>query len=117
MELLVTILAALSVLLSVCLLFIVLQLYRQAGRLQQRVDDGSGLAPMPPNRTLIGIEILNPFELAEQDSRLARPLIAMAPGVIRRIVYRRTRETLIPQLAERGVRADVRVYRSEDGKP
>lgn len=108
------ILSAAAILLGVWLLLTLRRLKSQARALNQRIDDARGLPATPKDRSLIGIEILNPFELATRDSRLARPLIAVTPGLIRRIVYRRTTEILVPQLAEHGVLADVKLYRKGD---
>lgn len=87
-------------------------LNRRASALHQRVDGEPGVALPARSGTVISVEILNPFELATHDSRLARPLIAIAPGVIHRIVYRRTAQIMTAQLAERGVRAEVKIHRS-----
>lgn len=57
----------------------------------------------------IAIEILNPYELASAENRLAHPLIAVAPELVRRIVYKRTLQTIVEQLEARGVRANVKI--------
>jgi hypothetical protein len=62
------------------------------------------------NGTLISIEILNPVELASQESPLAGPLGQVAPGLIRRLVYQRAAEMLRQQLGEHGVQAEVRIH-------
>lgn len=59
---------------------------------------------------LITIEILNPVELASQESPLAGPLGRVAPGLIRRLVYQRAAEMLRQQLGEHGVQAEVRIH-------
>ena len=58
---------------------------------------------------LITIEILNPVELASQESPLAGPLGRLAPGLIRKRVYQRAAEMLRRQLGEHGVQAEVRI--------
>lgn len=80
--------------------------------LQSRIADTPGIVPAT-KAPVIGIEILNPFELATATNRLARPLIAIAPGLITRIVYRRTVGILESQLAQRGVSANVKIYAEE----
>lgn len=74
----------------------------------------AGVPVVPPAsaRPLISIEILNPFELAVEETALAGPAAKLAPRIIERIVYRRTREILVEQLKERGVRAQVNVHDS-----
>jgi hypothetical protein len=59
---------------------------------------------------LISIEILNPVELASQESPLAGPLGQVAPGLIRKLVYQRAAEMLRRQLGEHGVQAEVRIH-------
>jgi hypothetical protein len=60
--------------------------------------------------TLISIEILNPMELASQESPLAGPLGRIAPGLIRKLVYQRATDMLRQQLGEHGVQAEVRIH-------
>ena len=59
---------------------------------------------------LISIEILNPIELAAQESEFAGPISTVAPNLIRRIVYQKTAEILRAELDEKGVQADVKVH-------
>jgi hypothetical protein len=59
---------------------------------------------------LISIEILNPAELASKESRFAAPLGAVAPSVIRRLVYERTASILQDELLKYGVQAEVRTH-------
>lgn len=59
---------------------------------------------------LISIEILNPVELATQESPLAGPLGRAAPGLIRKLVYQRAADMLRQQLGEHGVQAEVRIH-------
>ena len=115
------ILAALAVLIASLLL-----LWRRA-REQQRLlatltQDQSALAAawnalpadtaalLKNNGALISIEILNPVELASQESPLAGPLGQVAPGLIRKLVYQRAAEMLRQQLGEHGVQAEVRIH-------
>ncbi|HEX4872493.1 MAG TPA: hypothetical protein VFV27_09290 [Nevskiaceae bacterium] len=66
--------------------------------------------PVPVGLPLgIGIEILNPFELAVKESALAPLAARLAPRLLERIVVNRAAEILREQLAEQGVRAEVRV--------
>ncbi len=59
---------------------------------------------------LISIEILNPVDLASQESPLAGPLGRVAPGLIRKLVYQRAADMLRQQLGEHGVQAEVRIH-------
>ncbi|MFA5938723.1 MAG: hypothetical protein WC809_05145 [Sinimarinibacterium sp.] len=59
---------------------------------------------------VISIEILNPIELASQESEFAGPISTVAPQLIRKIVYQRTAEILRAELSEKGVQADVKVH-------
>ncbi|MFP5304736.1 MAG: hypothetical protein ACLGI7_02790 [Gammaproteobacteria bacterium] len=65
---------------------------------------------LPQTPALISIEILNPIELAGRESSLAAPVGALAPGLIRRIVYQRVASILREQLAGQGVEAEVRFH-------
>ncbi|HEU0196604.1 MAG TPA: hypothetical protein VFQ88_05220 [Nevskiaceae bacterium] len=89
------------------------RLRRQYRALGAPLETAAGLTVDAADDSFISVRILNPFELAANDNRLARPLIALAPGVIRRIVYRRTMQTMVAQLQERGVRADVNIHFAE----
>ncbi|MEQ1438491.1 hypothetical protein AAG565_03940 [Fontimonas sp. SYSU GA230001] len=59
---------------------------------------------------VISIEILNPIELAAQESEFAGPISTIAPNLIRRIVYQKTAAILRTELSEKGVQADVKVH-------
>ena len=73
---------------------------------------GSDVRQLPKAETtpLISIEILNSTELAVKESSFAGTLNSLAPGVVRRMVYRRTAEILREELAGRGVRAEVNLH-------
>ena len=62
-------------------------------------------------REVIAIEILNPLELAANESWFARQFGGVTPALIRKIVYARTLESIGPQLSGFGVKADVRLHR------
>lgn len=85
------------------------RLQRQLVSLQMRYQTVPELPPAIP-RPVISIKILNPFELAARESRLAEPIAMLAPQIIEHIVYRRTVEILIEQLRERGVEAQVQTH-------
>lgn len=110
----------LLLLLSLLLLVLLVIVVRQLGLLQQRL---SGLQQqlagppalalsLPPSgtRTLIAIEILNPFELAVRETSLAGPAARVAPRTIKRIVYRRAADQIAEQLEAQGVRAQVTMH-------
>lgn len=59
---------------------------------------------------LITIEILNPAELAATHNKYSGVAGAVAPGLIRKIVYARTVQILREQLVAQGVQADVRIH-------
>jgi hypothetical protein len=73
------------------------------------------LAPRPAGlrgreRRLLTVEILDPNEVAAGRGRALGLVGALAPGLVRRVVYDRTRTTLLQELAAQGVRADVRIH-------
>lgn len=102
-------LATLVLILMLMILTVVYRLKQRATTLQTQLG-GSRLQLPDDERPVISLEILNPFEVAQQESNLAGPVIAVAPEIIRRIVYRRTSGILREQLKERGVQAQVRVH-------
>lgn len=63
-------------------------------------------------RMLISIEILNPMQLAAQQSWFASVFGNLSPALIRKIVNERTQKMLESQLKEYGVEADVRLHRA-----
>jgi plasmid stabilization system protein ParE len=56
------------------------------------------------------IEILNPLEVAAADSKLGEVFGSLTPAIVRREVHRRAHGIIRRQLAERGIRADVRLH-------
>lgn len=78
-----------------------------AGAMPARVDALDTAAGHPR----ITIEILNPLELARQQSWLAGTLGTLSPSLIRRVVNDRTVKILSAQLVDYGVQAEVRVER------
>ena len=73
------------------------------------------VAPRPSGlrgreRRLLTIEILDPGEVAASRGRALGLVGSLAPGLVRRVVYERTRRVLIDELAAQGVRADVRLH-------
>lgn len=65
---------------------------------------------LPENKAMLSIEILNPVQLAVQESRYAEALGAVSPGLLRRIVHQRTAEILRSELIKHGVQAEVRMH-------
>lgn len=63
-------------------------------------------------RPLVTLDILNPMEVAAQQSWFADKFGALAAPAIRKIVYEQTTSMLREQLAEHGVRAQVRLHRA-----
>lgn len=69
-------------------------------------------ALLPPERpSLITIEILNPFELAQKQSSLAGTLSVIAPSLLRQEVQRQAVARIRQQLEVEGVQAEVRIVR------
>ncbi len=66
----------------------------------------------PGRPTLITIEILNHFELAKKENRLAGHAAVVAPELIRMEVTRQAIQRVKVELLRQGVKADVRVVRS-----
>lgn len=59
---------------------------------------------------VIGIEILNPLQVAASQSWVAGRFGALAPSLIQREVYRQTRDILEKQLREYGIDPRVDLY-------
>ena len=59
---------------------------------------------------LLIVEILNPMELARKESWFAGVAGSLAPGMVRRIVYKRTRSMMLEQLELFHVKAEVRQH-------
>ncbi len=93
------------------LIWRVLHLTRTAVRLQAEVQGGKKLPPGSAG-TRIEVEILNPFALAARETAFAKPASAVAPELIRRIVYDRAALDIIKELKDRGVEARVSVRRA-----
>lgn len=66
--------------------------------------------PMSESQAFIAIKILNPVELAAEESVFAGLLNNFAPDVIRSIVYKRTVEIMRGQLEEKGVQAEISIH-------
>lgn len=100
-----------------------LRLRRTARRLDDEVRGAAARAgALPPDlvealgaggRRVIAIEILNPFELAESSTSLARPLSAVTPDLLRGLVYQRAVTMFRERSSEYGVEADVQVHRAD----
>ncbi len=56
------------------------------------------------------IEILNPLEVAAQESRLGRVFGGVTPTIVRREMYRQAHGIIRQQLADRGIKADVKLH-------
>lgn len=80
------------------------------------------VAPRPAGvrgreRWLLSIEILDPGEVAARRRRGLGIVGALAPGLVRRVVYDQTRKTVARELAAQGVRADVRLHTLRPAAP
>lgn len=79
--------------------------------LQLRLQSTPSLPPQPlGSGARIAIQILNPFELAARETKLAAAAAKLAPKMIERIVYERAAVMITQQMAEQGVRAEVKVH-------
>ena len=72
----------------------------------QSVDSAAFVAP---RERLITIEILNPAELAATHSRYSGLAGAVAPNLLRKIVYEKAAEIMREQFKAQGVEAEVKV--------
>jgi len=98
-------------LLSASLLWALSRLQRRLAEVQARLAADSVVPPAAKGgRARIAIEILNPFELAARETRLATALARLAPRMIERIVYERAATQIAQQMAEMGVRAEVKTH-------
>lgn len=101
---------ALQLLLVAGVTIALLRLQQKFGSLRARMSNMALPRPTEDASPIIAIEILNPFELAEQAHPLGAPMARVAPKVIQKIVYERTAEQIIEQLKLRGVEAQVKVH-------
>lgn len=87
------------------------QMQRQLAALQLRLGPTPVLPPFAvAGQSRIAIEILNPFELAARETRFAGAAARLAPRMIERIVYERAAVMIAQQMAEQGVRAEVKTH-------
>lgn len=86
---------------------------QQLDALHARLKASPALLPpavAPAGKARIVIEILNPFELAAKETRLATAAAKLAPKMIERIVYDRAAIMIAQQMAEQGVEAEVKTH-------
>lgn len=111
MSLLIALLVAALIGLSAWLLWMLDRLQRRLASLEARLQPAARLSvgqPGGPSR--IAIEILNPFELAAKENRMAPMAARLAPKMIERIVYERAAQMIAAQMADYGVRAEVKTH-------
>lgn len=116
---------AIALLAANLLALIVLAVYyaRTSGALKQLAEQAEALRPLHaelgPEMTrqlsdvgtrIIGIEILNPMEVAAKESWVAGQFGALAPSFIQREVYRQTRNILETQLREYGIEPRLHMF-------
>lgn len=113
-------LAVLAALILITLVVFLLLLSRRLRRLSAKIaayeaEFGSADTPNVPelgdNRRRLIIDVLNPFDLARNNSRYAGRLIGIAPELIRRRVYQIVASELRKELASRGVEAEIDIHR------
>lgn len=100
-----------------------LALKREFAALDQRLADTSeSLGANKPDlarllgqepATVVTIEILNPLQLAARQNWFADKFGSLTPGLIRRIVYDKTRKQCAEILAQMGAEAKVEVRRGQ----
>ena len=103
----------------VALVALQLQLRRQARHLTGELNalapelaqKPSAAEPAGAGRQVISIEILNPLELAANESWFGDKLGSLTPELLRRIVNERTVKDLRQQLQSHGVKAEVQLLR------
>lgn len=61
---------------------------------------------------LLSIEILNPMQVAAQQSWLANAFGSLTPGLVRRIVYERAQDIVRQEVLKHGLEAEVRLHRA-----
>lgn len=66
----------------------------------------AGIQPGP----FYTIEILNPLEVAAQESKLGKVFGGVTPTIVRREMYRQAHGIIRQQLADRGIKADVKLH-------
>src|SRR5690606_5022040 len=64
----------------------------------------------------ICIQILNPLEVAEQESAIGRFLGKLSPALISRQVYLKTAESIGHEFRNRGIRAHIQIHYREQVK-
>lgn len=113
MTVLIVLLVLLLLGLCAALLLVLRRLQLQLDDLHARLQASPALLPSsvaPAGKARIVIEILNPFELAARETRLATAAARLAPKMIERIVYDRAAILIAQQMAEQGVEAEVKTH-------
>jgi hypothetical protein len=111
MSVLIALLVTALIALSAWLVWTLDRLHQKLAALQAQLH---GNAPLPMaasgGRSRIAIEILNPFELAARETKLATAAARLAPRMIERIVYERAAVMIAQQLVAQGVQAEVKTH-------
>lgn len=110
MSVLLALLITALIALCIWLVFLLDRLQKKLGTLHERLHAAPALPPAEPGRARIAIEILNPFELAARETRFATAAARLAPRMIERIVYERAAVMIAQQMAEQGVKAEVKTH-------
>jgi len=97
--------------LSAWLIYTLDRMQRKLAALHERLNATPAL-PLAAagGKSRIAIEILNPFELAARETRFAGAAAKLAPKMIERIVYERAAVMIAQQMAEQGVKAEVKTH-------
>ena len=97
--------------LSAWLIYTLDRLQKKLSALHERLHAAPALpVAASTGRSRIAIEILNPFELAARETRFANAAAKLAPKMIERIVYERAAVMIAQQMAEQGVKAEVKTH-------
>lgn len=99
-----------ALLIAAGLLLALVRLNRRLTVLRAELAEEPVAPPEQLSGARIGIEILNPFELAAREFPLAGAVARLAPKTIERIVYAKAAQEVARQLEEQGVRAQVTHY-------
>lgn len=61
-------------------------------------------------KRLITVELLNPMELAANESWFARQFGSLTPALVHKLVYDQARQKVIEKMPEFGAKADVKIH-------
>lgn len=111
MSVLIALLITVLIGLSAWLIYTLDRMQKKLAALHERLHATPALPLVAASgKSRIAIEILNPFELAARETRFAGAAAKLAPRMIERIVYERAAVMIAQQMAEQGVKAEVKTH-------